>query len=496
MISKELRFKLLLSPWFKISAAYFFIHAIVIIILDEVTAFAPDENNYLGIFKSVVRGNSTLDGFAGWPVKNELFLDLIYFPATVLVMFGFTELQSIRILSSLVTYLSLFVLYSLAGDNRVMGMRQKNWIIFGFFFPSIILWTSLGLRESFIFLWLSCIFYFLKKFLDSSRVVYAIALLSSSAALVLTKNYLYAIFAIACILSTLIIVVARRTFDFSYLVILSMVLAPVVLSPEIRISLLTGAKFVVEQKVIQQPPISPSQTATEPGVNPNSDSNSKVDRGETLQNVLDQAENNSIFSFIVKESGIKRELNSPSDSTPSASPPDKSEEVKPTEPSTVKPTEPSPLEPVQSGPNFDSDPSANGVNESREKLTITPASLRDPVSLFLGVAGFIVKPFPFFDSGSFFINILSYESFFWYPIYGLLATIIYRMVRGKNEWDLSSTTAILFIVGFLIQSALLEINIGTAYRHRSILLIGILALCAIFYDQRDSAQKGKVSVAK
>jgi len=468
VISKERRFKLLLSPWFKISAAYFFIHAIVIIILDEVTAFAPDENNYLGIFKSVVRGDSTLDGFAGWPVKNELFLELIYFPASVLVMFGFTELQSIRILSSLVSYLSLFVLYSLAGDNRVMGMRQKNWIIFGFFFPSIILWSTLGLRESFIFLWLSCIFYFLKKFLDSSRVVHAFALLSSSAALVLTKNYLYAIFAIACILSTLIIVVARRTFDFSYLVILSMVLAPVVLSPEIRISLLTGAKFVVEQKVIQQPPISPSQTATEPGVNPNSDSNSKVDRGETLQNVLDQAENNSIFSFIVKKSGINRELNSPSDSTPSASPPDKSEEAK----------------------------SANGVNESREKLTITPASLRDPVSLFLGVAGFIVKPFPFFDSGSFFIDILSYESFFWYPIYGLLATIIYRMVRGKNEWDLSSTTAILFIVGFLIQSALLEINVGTAYRHRSILLIGILALCAIFYDQRDSAQKGKVSVVR
>jgi len=488
VISKERRFKLLLSPWFKISAAYFFIHAIVIIILDEVTAFAPDENNYLVIFKSVVRGDSTLDGFAGWPVKNELFLELIYFPASVLVMFGFTELQSIRILSSLVSYLSLFVLYSLAGDNRVMGMRQKNWIIFGFFFPSIILWSTLGLRESFIFLWLSCIFYFLKKFLDSSRVVHAFALLSSSAALVLTKNYLYAIFAIACILSTLIIVVARRTFDFSYLVILSMVLAPVVLSPEIRISLLTGAKFVVEQKVIQQPPISPSQTATEPGVNPNSDSNSKVDRGETLQNVLDQAENNSMFSFIVKKSGINRELNSPSDSTPSASPPDKSEEV--------KPTEPSPLEPVQSGPNFDSDPSANGVNESREKLTITPASLRDPVSLFLGVAGFIVKPFPFFDSGSFFIDILSYESFFWYPIYGLLATIIYRMVRGKNEWDLSSTTAILFIVGFLIQSALLEINVGTAYRHRSILLIGILALCAIFYDQRDSAQKGKVSVVR
>ena len=68
------------------------------------------------------------------------------------------------------------------------------------------------------------------------------------------------------------------------------------------------------------------------------------------------------------------------------------------------------------------------------------------------------------------------------------------MVRGKNEWDLSSATAILFIVGFLIQSALMEINVGTAYRHRSILLIGILALCAISYNQLDSAQKEKVKV--
>lgn len=496
------RIKLLLNPWLKISAAYFFIHAITIIILDEVTAFAPDENNYLGIFKSVVRGDSTLDGFAGWPIQNELFLELIYFPATVLVMIGFTELQSIRILSSLVSYLSLFVLYSLAGDSRVMGMSQKNWITFGFFIPSIILWSTLGLRESFIFLWLSCIFYFLKKFLDSSRAVHAIALLFSSTALVLTKNYLFAIFAIACILSTLIIVVARRTFDFSYLIVLTMVLSPVVLSPEIRISLLTGAKFVVERKIVQQIPISSSQKVT----NPNSDSNSKVDSGETLQNVLDQAENNSIFSLIVKKSGIDELLNSQSDSTSSTSASNKSEDVKPTEVSTAKP--------AQSGPTFDSDPSAknpskdvvvdetaqtsaqevNEVLKSREKLTITPASLRDPVSLFVGVAGFVVKPFPFFDNGSFFINVLSYESIFWYPIYGLLATIIYRMVRGRNEWDLSSATAILFIVGFLIQSALLEINVGTAYRHRSILLIGILALCAIFYNQRDSAQKEKVRV--
>ena len=458
MISEKRRFKLLLSPWFKVSAAYFFMHAIIIVILDEVTAFAPDENIYLEIFKRVAMGDSSLEGFAGWPIKNEFFLKLIYFPAAVLVMFGFTELQSIRILSSLVSYLSLFVLYSLAGDNRIMGMRQKNWIVFGFFFPSIILWSTLGLRESFIFLWISCIFYSLKKFLDSSRVAYAFALLSSSAALVLTKDYLYANLAIACILSTLIIVVAKRTFDFSYLIILTMVLAPIVLSPETRFSLLTGAKFIVAQKIVEQSPNSPSKTATGLNIDPYSDSNSKLDRGETLQNVLNQAENNQRFWFILEKSGIYEQLNSQAVPVSSTSSSKETEEV------------------------------ASSLPDYREKLTITPASLRNPVSLFTGVAGFLLKPFPFFDNGSFFVNVLSYESFFWFLIYGLMVTIIYRLVRGEDRWNLSSIITILFIVGFLFQSALMEINIGTAFRHRSILLIGILALCAVSSDKRDSDQ--------
>lgn len=73
MISEKRRFKLHLSPWFKISAAYFFIHAIMIIILDEVTAFAPDENNYLGIFKSVVRGIQPLMDLPDGPYKMNYF---------------------------------------------------------------------------------------------------------------------------------------------------------------------------------------------------------------------------------------------------------------------------------------------------------------------------------------------------------------------------------------------------------------------------------------
>ena len=428
-------------PMFKISVAYIFIHAFMNIILDEITAFAPDENNYLAIFSGVVKGDLVFDGFAGWPTNNQLFLELIYFPATIFSMFGLTDLQSIRILSSLATYLSLLMLYALAGETRVMGMSQRNWVVLGFFVPSIVLWSSLGLRESFIFLWLTCIFYFLKKYIDSNRLIHGVALLASSASLALTKNYLYAILAISLVIATFFIVLATRFFNVSLLIILGMVLAPIVLLPEVRESVSSGVKFVVEQKIIQQPEVDSS-----------SDSSARVNRGETTKNFLAEARDNPIFYWIVQKTGIYQGIENQAANSLSGS-------------------------------------SSKDLTEVGNKLSITPASLRNPVSLLQGTIGFVMKPIPFLDNGSTFLNILSYESVFWYPIYGLLASIIYRLVRGRIKWNLSSSTASLFILGFLIQSALMEINVGTAYRHRSILLLGILILCAVIRDNPISSRR-------
>ncbi len=432
------------SPIFKISVAYVFIHAFIIIVFDEITAFAPDESNYLAIFSGVVKGELVFDGFAGWPTNNKLFLELIYFPATIFSMFGLTDLQSIRILSSLATYLSLLMLYSLAGETRVMGMSQRNWVVLGFFFPTMILWSSLGLRESFIFLWITCIFYFLKKYLDSNRLIHGVALLASSASLALTKNYLYAILAIALIISTFLLVLAAKSFPISHLIILCMVLAPIVILPEVRNSLTGGAKFVIEQKIVQQPV---------GDLNP--ESSTKVDRGETFSNLLDQANVNPIFSWLVQNTKIYQKLKNQAEDSSSVTP-------------------------------------SKDYYISVNKLSITPASLRDPMSLLQGIVGFVIKPLPFLDNGSPFLNILSYESIFWYPIYGLLITILYRSIKGHNKWNLSSATASLFILGFLIQSALTEINVGTAYRHRSILLMGIIILCAVFNSNPFSSRRVNV----
>jgi hypothetical protein len=223
-----------------------------------------------------------------------------------------------------------------------------------------------------------------------------------------------------------------------------MVLAPIVILPEVRNSLTGGAKFVIEQKIVQQPV---------GDLNP--ESSTKVDRGETFSNLLDQANVNPIFSWLVQNTKIYQKLKNQAEDSSSVTP-------------------------------------SKDYYISVNKLSITPASLRDPMSLLQGIVGFVIKPLPFLDNGSPFLNILSYESIFWYPIYGLLITILYRSIKGHNKWNLSSATASLFILGFLIQSALTEINVGTAYRHRSILLMGIIILCAVFNSNPFSSRRVNV----
>jgi len=464
VISEERIPRRVASPWFKISAAYFLIHAFVIFVLDEVTAFAPDENNYLRIFKGVSSSNFEFDGTAVWSPRDEVFLKLTYFPAQVFSKLGFSDLQSIRILSSLATYLSLFILYSLAGKTRVLVMSQKNWIALGFFLPSIILWSSLGLRESFIFLWLTCIFFSLRKYLASRGVIYALALLASSSALSLTKTYLYAILLISLVLAIFLLVFATRTFNVSHLIIVIMVLAPIAFLPEMRSLLVSGSKSFVGQYMFQQPATAASTFEID----------LRVDQGETLPNILKQDGKKPFLSWFVKKSWFVNKISS------------------------LPKISLSPVKKICIGQELESqaDPPVSTPAWKKRVCSflfggtkLTPASFANPIDLFLGIVGFLMKPLSFIENGSPLLNLASYENIFWFPMYGLLATIVYLLVWGRSKWNLSSITILMFIVGFLVQSAIMETNVGTALRHRSVLLIGILILCAVFSDPRESKRE-------
>jgi hypothetical protein len=75
-----------------------------------------------------------------------------------------------------------------------------------------------------------------------------------------------------------------------------------------------------------------------------------------------------------------------------------------------------------------------------------------------------------------FLNIQSIETPLWLFIYVLFFLGLYQLVRHRWEIDYAVAMATLFVFEFLVISALTEINVGTALRHRSLLLIPILVI--------------------
>ena len=113
------------------------------------------------------------------------------------------------------------------------------------------------------------------------------------------------------------------------------------------------------------------------------------------------------------------------------------------------------------------------VNNSNQ-LRAEPASLRHPMTLVKSSASFLFVPIPFKDNGSFFLNLQSYESPIWYLFYILLLVIAFSLVRGTIRREFTTIAATIFSILFIIESSLVEVNVGTSIRHRSVLMIGIL----------------------
>jgi hypothetical protein len=117
--------------------------------------------------------------------------------------------------------------------------------------------------------------------------------------------------------------------------------------------------------------------------------------------------------------------------------------------------------------------------ESLKGLKTDQASLGQPISLVQGIVTFLFVPTPFVDNDSFFLNILSYESFVWYLFYVLFAISILNIARRRIRPTISVLTASIFTIEFLIVSSLIETNHGTSVRHRVVFLIGVLAILAL-----------------
>jgi hypothetical protein len=107
---------------------------------------------------------------------------------------------------------------------------------------------------------------------------------------------------------------------------------------------------------------------------------------------------------------------------------------------------------------------------------LKPGNIKEPLTLIWPAIEFLCGPFPFFDNAGIAITIASLESPLWWAIYLVLISQFLRFRRLKPIRDPQIVLILIFLFGFVTASALVEVNLGTSFRHRSVLLVPLVFL--------------------
>jgi len=446
--------------------AYIGLHVTFSILLGNITAFAPDEGLYKGIFSKLYSEGFTSDvlGFSGaW----EPWLRLLYLPAKLLTYIGFSDLLAVRFFSISCSALATVLLIKMAKENGRDDRVFKAAIVSISFIPTVFLWSSIGLRESFLYLEISAILYFLSRTKDNIDIRNLTGLAISVYSLSMTKNYIFILFLFAFVPTLFVFSFIKRERFFTHFLILIIAVMPLAFNPELVPAISSYFKGqVTKVDTIEIGDINNDGRCDsfEPCANSNGNGNSNGDgngNGNGNSNGIEDAETaeyvatggmtvhallgelkrdpNAILARIASVLGITAKLEDIS----------KSAIVVATDKSVI---------------------------ENQKKLSLQQAGLKKPLQVLKSSAKFLLIPFIFIDNGSLFLNIQSIETPIWLFIYGLFFVGFFQLVRRQREFDYAVMVATLFALEFVAISALTEINVGTALRHRSLLLIPILVI--------------------
>jgi hypothetical protein len=437
--------------------AYIGLHVTFSVLLGNITAFAPDESNYRNIFSNLYSSEFQSSETIGYQSAWEPWLRLFYLPAKLLTYLGISDLLAIRFLAIGYSALATFLLVKMAKDNGRDDRMFKAAIIAISFIPTVFLWSSIGLRESFLFLEISAILYFLSRIKDEIEIRNLLGLAISIFGLSMTKNYIFILFLFAFIPTLFVFSVIKRKRFVTHILILSIVVMPLTFNPQLVPAISSYFKGQVDKvDTVEigdinndgrcdsfEPCANGSGSGSSTG-NGNEDVET-VDYvatgGMTVHALLDQLKGspNTIVARISSALGVTSKLEAVA----------KSAIVVETDKEVV---------------------------ENQKKLSLQQAGLTKPLQVLESSAKFLLIPFIFMDNGSLFLNIQSIETPIWLFIYGLFFVGLYLLARRRREFDYAVMIATLFSLEFVAISALTEINVGTALRHRSLLLIPILVI--------------------
>ena len=421
------------------------IHILISLLLDNITALAPDENFYVSLFNRSYSIDQNVASVPSWSNSSGIFIKILYFPAFLLSLLGLDSLQSLRFESILASALALNLLWATTNKSFQDSKTKKTFFVILSCIPTVFLWQSLALRESYLFLGLSSVFFLLYRFRERINTKHLILLVIAMTCLLFTKDYLYVILA-ASIGIAFSYGILRSKFQERRigLVLLAVILPILVFIPQ--------TKGIIQSTGLITPTIAGTVqgagkegTVQGAGKGENGSSNYLDPEliqigGGTIHLLSEQLESNRetiIFKFL-NLVGIYDQIK-------------ESAQLAYSEP--------------------ESDQYAQSVAQLNRPVLerITWLNIIDRTGTFLFV------PTLGIDNGSLFLNLQSLELPFWLLLYGTVVFSLYRNFRVR-EITLDTLTVYIFILLFIGISSITEVNIGTALRHRSILIVPAMFL--------------------
>lgn len=102
--------------------------------------------------------------------------------------------------------------------------------------------------------------------------------------------------------------------------------------------------------------------------------------------------------------------------------------------------------------------------------------ISNPISMIWPAFVFLCGPFPFIGDPGIAVGISALESPLWSAFYLLVIFQFFRFRKVKFLRDPQILFTLIFLAGEIAFSALVEVNLGTSFRHRSILLVPLVFL--------------------
>ncbi len=461
-------FKLLSNNRFVVAFVAF--HIMFAMFLGRLFALAPDEGGYLYTF-TYLYGHRYTDPqfYSGWITAPKFFLWVTHLPAKLLVQVGVPDYLALRLLSIALITASLILLINLQRRTSFASNTIEKYIFLFFLIPSVFLWTSVGLREAFIIAEFTLILVGSNYFFASQKTRGLIYIAVGSYGLMSTKNYLW-----VCLVASVLVVWLNSSIRRSKKQYFGKLFIGLILLPSILFASTTSVyalKFFISSvfhtdvtgtgarsgdSVLQVAIPADEVGGTGSGGTLNSDGSTSSKPAATVITfhgdttlillhfyLIDHPK--SLFTKVLSATGIKRKL----------------DEIWVTK--------------IKQG-LVKKSVAALPDSSSLSGYILKPGSLHEPLSIVRPAFLFLFGPIPLIDQGGLALNVVSFESPLWWLLYVVVGIQFLRYGRRRFAGDQVLIMSMTFFTALVVFSSLVEVNLGTSFRHRSILLVPLLMI--------------------